>query len=130
MNTTEKFVFAADEGIQPALRAPANFEVVVVFTRTGPTLRALKAAGRLAKGLGARIRVIVPRIIPCPTYLSEHFVESVFEQFPMRTIVGDSRVETKVDVRLCHDRLAMLQRVLPPQSLVVLGSVAQRCSRE
>ena len=121
MNTTEKFVSGADEGIQPALPTPAEFEVVVIFTRTRSTLRALKVAGRLAKGLGARIRVIVPQVISYPTHLSEDFVESVFLQFPLRTIVGDSRVETRIDIRLCQDQLAMLRRVLPPHSLVVLS---------
>ena len=96
-----------------------EFEIVVIFTRIPTTLCAMKTAGRLAAGLGARIRIIVPQCQswPDPNGAAErHF----------RTIVGDRKIETQLEVRPCTDRWQMLQQALAPGSIVVLGSACRR----
>jgi hypothetical protein len=102
-----------------------EFEVVVIFTRMRATLCAMKTAGRLAAGLGARIRIIVPqalnRMAPkCPLdrdgAAERHF----------RTIVGARKIETQLEFHPCSDRWRLLQQALAPGSIIVLGSACRR----
>jgi len=120
MNTAETWGSVDSARIQPMPHSRTDFEVIVIFTHAQPTLRALKTAAGLAKTLDARIRLIVPRIVPYPGHLKGRFVERISLKFPLRTIVGNSKVETRLDIRFCRDRSEMLQRVLAPESLVVL----------
>jgi hypothetical protein len=120
MNTAETFRSEDSPRITRIPHSRAEFEVIVVFTHARPTLRALKAAARLAKTLGARIRLIVPHTIPPSEHLKGRYLLNISLEFPLRTIVGTSKVETRLDVRFCHDRWEMLQRVLAPGSVVVL----------
>ena len=120
MNAAETFSSGKSARITCIPHSRTEFEVIVIFTHARPTLRALKAAARLAKTLGARIRLIVPRTIPYTGQLNGRFVSSTSIEFPLRTIVGNSRVETRLDLRFCRNRWEMLQRVLAPESVVVL----------
>src|SRR5262245_41921429 len=98
-----------------------EFEVIVVFTHARSTLAALKTAGRLAIGLGARIRLLAPHIVPYPVPLPKALVGTTCSERRFRTVVRAGRVDTRVEVRLCRNRWQMLRNVLPPQSVVVLG---------
>src|SRR5262245_43967304 len=120
MNTAETFGLVDSARIQPRPHSRALFEVIVIFTQARPTLHALKTAARLAIRLDARIRLIVPRIVTNPGQPKDRFVSSISLKFPLRTIVGNSKVETRLDIRFCRDRSEMLQRVLAPESLVVV----------
>src|SRR5215831_1682639 len=96
-----------------------EFEIVVIFTRITTTLCAMKAAGRLAAGLGARIRIIVPQCQSWPDQrcaAERHF----------RTIVGGRKIDTQLEVRPCTDRWQMLQQALAPGSTIVLGSTCRK----
>ena len=102
-----------------------EFEIVVIFTRIRTTLCAIKTAGRLAAGLGARIRIIVPQVhdrihLQCRSdrngAAARHF----------RTIVGARKIETQLEVRPCSNRWQMLRQALAPGSIVVLGSACRR----
>ena len=93
----------------------------MVFTDARSTLRALKTAGSLARGLGAHIRLLVPHIVPFPIPLEERLVGTAFLERRFCTLFGGVKVDTRVDVRLCRTRWQMLQRVLEPGSVVVLG---------
>ena len=96
-----------------------EFEIVVIFTRITTTLCAMKAAGRLAAGLGARIRIIVPQCQSWPDQrcaAERHF----------RTIVGGRKIDTQLEVRPCTDRWQMLQQALAPSSIIVLGTACHR----
>jgi len=108
-----------EKGMCPESEFCGEFEVVVIYTRIRATLCAMKTAGRLAAGLGARIRIIVPQCQTWPDQRGEaerHF----------RTIVRDRKIETQLEVRPCTDRCRMLQQALAPGSIVVLGGACRR----
>jgi hypothetical protein len=96
-------------------------EVIVVFTTSGLTRKAIEMARRMAKGLSARVRLLVPHIVPYGVPLDKPLVATPFLERRFRMLVDGSEVETRVDIRLCRDRWQMLERVLAPGSVVVLG---------
>jgi hypothetical protein len=104
----------------------SKLDVSVVFTSVDATLAALKEAGRLlgnqASSLGGRITLIVPQIVPYPLPLDSPPVLVDFNERRLRVIASNCRVETRVSIYLCRDALEILQSVLKPHSLVVVGS--------
>jgi hypothetical protein len=108
-----------EKGVCPESEFCGEFEVVVIFTRIRATLCAMKTAGRLAAGLGARIRIIVPQCESWP-----HRSGAAERHF--RTIVGDRKIETQLEVHPCSNRWQMLREALAPGSIVVLGSACRR----
>ena len=115
---------AAEKGICPESEFCGEFEVVVIFTGIRATLCAMKTAGRLAAGLGARIRVIVPQAFGRMAWECRPDRHSAERHF--RTIVGGRKIETQLEVHPCSNRLQMLQEALAPGSIVVLGSACRR----
>lgn len=93
------------------------FEVVVLHTETSVTQKALKAAGQLADGLAARIRLLVPYVVPYPLPLDEPPVAVDFMARRIQKMVEQDSIE--IDIRLCRDRSQMLREALPPGSIVV-----------
>ena len=100
---------------RPQSGAENQFEVIVIFTRAQTTMEAMKTAGKLAAGLRARIRVIVPQVI------GKSGRSSKAKQFRLRTIVAGTRIETRLDLRPCADQWEMLKQTLSPGSIVILG---------
>jgi hypothetical protein len=98
-----------------------KLEVAVVFTHVAPTVAALKQAGALADRLGARIKLVVPQIVPDRLPLESPPVLIEFSERRFREIAMASPVETSVQIYLCRDPLETLKSVLPPRSLVVIG---------
>src|SRR5258707_12642817 len=82
-----------------------KLEVNVLFTTTKGTLSALRMAGKLADDLGARIRVIVPQVVPLPLDLSQPPVKPEFTARRVSTIVSQHAIETEIQVCLCRDKL-------------------------
>jgi hypothetical protein len=101
--------------------ADSNLNIAVIFTAVESTLAALKHAGALASNLGARISLVVLQVVPYPLPLDNPPVSRGFSERCFRVIAGQSRVETKVAVYLCRDRMESLKTVLKPHSLVVVG---------
>lgn len=68
---------AADFEVRAAHAGPESFrgerklEVVVLFTTVPATLFALRSAAKLADGLSARIRLVVPHVVPYPLAIDE-----------------------------------------------------------
>jgi hypothetical protein len=100
----------------------SKLDISVVFTSVEATLGALREAGNLARDLGGRIALIVPRIVPYPLALSMPPVPIDFNERRLRVIASNCRVETRVSIYLCRDTLETLQAVLKPHSLVIVGS--------
>ena len=112
--------------------APAlggRLEVIVVHTSILPTLQALKTAATLAKGLSARIRLLVPQVVPYALPLDCPPVPSSFTERRFRTIAEEVGVETSVEIIYCRDLASTLGALLRPHSLVVLGSHRPRAWR-
>jgi len=101
--------------------ADSKLNIAVIFTAVESTLGALKHAGVLASNLGACISLVVPQVVPYPLPLNNPPVSLGFNVRRFRVIAGQSRVETKVAVYLCRDRMETLKAVLKPHSLVVVG---------
>ena len=97
------------------------FEVVVMFTDVPGTLKALKTAAELAHNLNGRIRILAPQVVPYPLPLESPQVSTEFNERRFQTIARQSRIETRVDVRLCRDRVDALCQALEPEALVVIG---------
>ena len=109
-----------------AEEAGSELNVTVVFTSVDATLAALKAArsflGEQACGLGGRITLIVPQIVPYPLPLARPPVLADNSERRLRVIAGHGRIETRICIYLCRDSLETLKSVLKPHSLVVIGS--------
>src|SRR5579862_8208486 len=106
----------------PAIEeAECRLNISVVFTAVESTLSALKYAGEMAAELGARISLVVAQVVPYPAALNSPQVSPDFSERRFRVIAGRSRVETRVTVYLCRDRMETLKAVLKPHSLVVVG---------
>jgi hypothetical protein len=103
-----------------------EFEVIVVFTRGRFARRAIKMARRMVKGLSARIRLLVPHIVPYGVPLDKPLVSMPFLERRFRIMIDGIDVETRVDIRLCRNRWQMLERVLAPGSVVVMGGRRSR----
>ena len=98
-----------------------ELEINVVFTKMRATLKAIQIARRLAKLLGARVRLLVPHIVPFPVPLGEPLVSAAFPARRFRTRIRGGVVETRVDIRFCRDRWQMLHGALAPGSVIVLA---------
>jgi hypothetical protein len=98
-----------------------SIEVIVLHTTTKGTLEALKAAAGLANGLSARIRLLVPRVVPYPLPLDSPDVAAGFTRRQFRTVAAGANIDTQVDIQLGRDKTEILESALNPHSLVVLG---------
>jgi hypothetical protein len=101
--------------------ADQQLNIAVVFTSVESTLAALKEAGNLANSLGARIKLVVPQVVPYPLPLETPPVLVEFNENRFRVMASESPVETSVQIYLCRDRFETLTSVLNPGSIVVVG---------
>jgi hypothetical protein len=128
--------------IRHQAEAPASgpLEVFVLDTSRDGTFRAVRAAAFLAQGLGARIRLLAPQVVPYVLPLTWPPVSTGFTERRLGRAASESPVETRIDIRVCRDVWNMLKSTLPPRSLIVLGArrhwwptreswLAQRLSR-
>jgi len=104
-----------------AAGADSKLDIAVIFTSVESTIAALKEAGALASGLGARITLLVLQVVPYPLPLESPQVPIEFSERRFRAIASQSPVETTVHIYLCRDKLETLTAALSPGSLVVLG---------
>ena len=112
--------------VSPALhpvRPPAEeaLSVFVVFTSIPSTLAALQQAGTMAKSLGAHIKLLVPQVVPYPLPLNSPPCPLESSEKRFRVLAGQCPIRASVHIYLCRDSAAMLNSVLAPGSIVVLG---------
>jgi hypothetical protein len=98
-----------------------RLDISVVFTAPEAALRALKQAAMLAGSLSARITLIVPQVVPFALPLTSPPVLLDFQEARLREIASNCPVETVVRIYLCRNRWEVLDAVLAPHSLVVIG---------
>ena len=107
--------------VRPATSTGTEMDVVVLFTDVPSTLRALRTAGQLARGLTARIRLLVLRCVPYPLPVEDPPVDVNFLGICSRQLVDQCEVDTTAEVCLCRDQWDALQSRLAPHSVVVIG---------
>ena len=107
-----------------AVVAARPLDIVVVFTGIPGTRAALTAAGAMARGLNARIRLVAPQSIPYVYSLEQSPIAASFTERLLAGLVGkaaNGSAETAIEIYLCRDRLRTMLKVLQPNSLVVIG---------
>jgi hypothetical protein len=108
------------ESVQLSQRR-STLEVTVVFTKVPATLKALKMAAELAHNLNARIRLLVPQVVPYPLPLEKPEVSAEFHRKRLQTLAPHGSIDTRIELWLCRDRFDALSRALEPDALVVMG---------
>ena len=106
-----------------------EIRITVVFTTRKGTQAALRTAGSLAKGLGARLRLVSAFEVPLPFPLDKPPVLlEVLEQRHVNMVKesGVEAEEVEIDLFLCPDQKACLQDALKENSLVVVGGRPRR----
>ncbi|MDP8989204.1 MAG: hypothetical protein M3N41_03890 [Acidobacteriota bacterium] len=98
-----------------------ELEVNVVYTRLPGAAKTLLTASGLARGLGARVTVHVPQVIPYPLELKAPPVSVPFAEKQLLALAGEQPVETNIQMYLCRDLTETIRRVLKPDSVVVIG---------
>ena len=102
-----------------------KLEVSVIFTDAPGTLAALKTAGTLAQGLGAKIKLMDLQAVPYAYPLDRPPVSVAFTEkhlFDLACRAVQASQEIAVSLHLCRDRLQTILEVLEPNSLVVIGA--------
>ena len=108
-----------------------QLRVNVIATTDKATVRALQAATCLAANLGAQIALIAVESVPSSCPLQKPPVSvSVLERRLCGLVYDAGIFEEEIRIRLClcRDQRAALQRILQPNSLVVLGGHDHRWS--
>jgi hypothetical protein len=100
----------------------ASLEVVVLHTTVSGTLKALKTAALLAQGLSARIRLLVLEVVPYPLPLHQPDVSLPATRKRFRTLAENASIETCVDIHLVRDPEKVIDSILEPHSVVVVGA--------
>jgi hypothetical protein len=107
---------------RPIVTRQASIEVVVLHTTVSGTLQALKTAAQLAHGLSARIRLLVLEVVPYPLPLHQPDVSLPYTRRHFRTLAENASIETSVDIHLVRDPEEVIDSVLEPHSVVVMGA--------
>lgn len=102
-----------------------RLDIKILFTDPQGTERALRHAGRLAAGLEARIEVVVAQVVPWKLPLTRPDVDCAVRAEMLAGIVERSGVAARVTVYLCRDAGTLLEDVLPPGALVIVGGRKQ-----
>lgn len=97
------------------------FEIVVLFTTLRQTLAALQTAGRLAHGLAARLRLLVPQVVPYPLPLDRPPVASLDLVRDLRPLLDELGLESRIEIRCCRDRWHTIREALPHPSVLVMA---------
>ena len=106
-------------------RSDPKLEVIALLTTSAATLLALQSASKLARGLLARIRLVVPHVVPYPLPIDEPAIRSCVFSRRLCAATQQAGVECTIDIRLCRDREEAIEQALPARSIVVIGRKPQ-----
>ena len=93
----------------------------VAFTSERATAQALRYAALMADGLGARLKVIVPQVVPYGRDLNDPDVNAEFTANRALEAARAAEVDADVNVVLCRDRAEGLHNALGNDGLVMIG---------
>jgi hypothetical protein len=99
-----------------------KLDLQVIFTDLPKTAAALAAARTMARGLGARITLMVAQVVPYPLPLAAPDVPVEFTERALESLAIE---DTTIEIYLCRDRNETIRRALPPDSMVIVG--ARKC---
>lgn len=119
-----------EESWSPAIGLPGlpetgserRLEIAVVFTSAASTVRALRAAATLARGLNAHVSLIVPQVVPYPLPLEKPPVPLDFTVRRLLEIAGATSTQTTIRLYLCRQRAETVIAALKPRSIVFIGA--------
>jgi len=100
-----------------------RLDLKVIFTDLPNTAKALATAQTMARGLGARITLMVAQVVPYPLPLASPDVPVEFTERMLQSIVVE---DTAVEIYLCRDRNDTIRQALQPDSIVIVGAPQRR----
>jgi hypothetical protein len=104
-----------------------KLDLKVVFTDLPRTAAALTTARAMARGLRARITLMVAQVVPYPLPLAAPDVPVEFTERLLESIAaGHDDADTTVEIYLCRDRIEAIRGALPPHSVVIVGTQQKR----
>ncbi|MBZ5676528.1 MAG: universal stress protein [Acidobacteriia bacterium] len=108
-----------------------KLDLQVIFTDLPKTAAALAKARSMARGLGARITLMVARVVPYPLPLAEpdvpvEFTEHLLEPLAREQDNARDDADIAIEIYLCRDRSETIRRAVPPDSLVIVGAPKRR----
>jgi hypothetical protein len=103
----------------PVRAEETQLAIHVAFTSEPETIAALQHAAILAAGLGARLQVIAPQVVPYGVDLDQPPVSPDFTGAEMQRMAAKAGVVADVHVVLCRDRIEGLESVLGTHAVVV-----------
>jgi hypothetical protein len=98
-----------------------KLDLQFVLTRLSVARAALASASAYASGLEARITILAPQVVPYPLPLDEPPVQTAILENTLGALAAEQPVETAVEIYLCRDRWETMQRVLKPESIVMIS---------
>jgi hypothetical protein len=101
--------------------AGTGLVINVIFIRTASTLQCLRKVAALAGGLNARIRLIVPRIVPYALPLDRPAVSADYERRRFRALAGIAGIEMRIEILYGREAEHIVAQALEPHSLVLVG---------
>jgi hypothetical protein len=110
-----------------------RLRLTVVYTTMEATLAALRTAADLAEGLGGQIELAAIQVVHHSLPLDQPPIPLTFFDASMRALVSEAALDAdsvSIEICLCRDRRACLERLLPPHSVVVLGGKGTWWSEE
>jgi hypothetical protein len=102
--------------------AAAGLLVNVIFTGSGSTVQCLRRAASLAEGLNARIRLVVPRLVPYALPLDKPMVPVEHERRRFRLLAGVAGIDMDVDIVYGRELARIFDHALGPHSMVLIGA--------
>jgi hypothetical protein len=109
-------------GFPACIEEGQELAVNVAFTSERATAAALRYAAKLASGLGARVRVLVPEVIPYGRDLDDPLVSQEFVADRVIKVERDAGVDADVEIVLCRDRAEGLHDALGHDGVLLIGA--------
>ena len=104
--------------------AACRHRLTVIYTTPEATAAALETAAQLGRGLGGRLWLLVPEVVPhrlpidCPPVALEHIRNGALA---LASGFHSDGCEVEVEVCLCRSRRACIAGAVSPQSVILLG---------
>jgi hypothetical protein len=103
-------------------RHPSRLRIHVLFTTIEETRKAFCHAAKSISGLDAELHLILTPIVPFPLPLDQPPTSADFAEKQIHEVSSGVDSEYEAFVYLCRDPLRTLTTLLPPRSMIVVGT--------